>query len=187
MNLLLRVCESRTSHVSIDRFAFCSDFFARISSHVRRWISKRRRRSVFIVELCESYYANNRRQTRDELVVMTREATKDEMSFLNMSLACKRTFLAYDDVTILLFLRLSFSQDWLWIASCDDRNVLRSRVVCARLIDSTWLRWLWNNLDIALCNVNSSMKNIREELTLVCWCLFLRNVNEIARSVLFAK
>jgi hypothetical protein len=25
MNLMLHVCESRTSHVSIDRFAFCSD------------------------------------------------------------------------------------------------------------------------------------------------------------------
>jgi hypothetical protein len=72
LNLLLHVCELKTSHVTIDCFDFCSDLFARISSHVRRWIRKRRKRSIFIIELCESYDASNKRQERDELVVMTR-------------------------------------------------------------------------------------------------------------------
>jgi hypothetical protein len=84
MNLLLRVCESKILHISIDRFAFCSDFSARISFHVRRWIRKRRKRNVIIIELCESYNASNKRRARDELVVMTRETTKNEMSSLNM-------------------------------------------------------------------------------------------------------
>ncbi len=100
MNLLLRVCESSTSHVSIDRFAFCSNLSARISSSVRRWIRKRKRRSVIIIELCESYDASSKRQARDELVVMTRDATENEISLLNMFLTWKRTFLAYDDVTL---------------------------------------------------------------------------------------
>jgi hypothetical protein len=86
MNLLLHVCESKTLHVSIDRFAFCSDLIARICSHVRRWIRKKKKSNVIIIEFCESYNANNKRQTRDELVVMTREATKNEMSSLNMFL-----------------------------------------------------------------------------------------------------
>jgi hypothetical protein len=46
---------------------------------------KKKRRNIFVIEFCESYDASNRRQTRDELVVMTREATEDEMSLLNMS------------------------------------------------------------------------------------------------------
>jgi hypothetical protein len=33
---------------------------------------------------------------------MTREATEDEMSLLNMSFTWKRTFFAYDDVTIVI-------------------------------------------------------------------------------------
>jgi hypothetical protein len=61
MNLMLHVCESKTSHVSIDRFAFCLNLFARISFHVRRWIRKRRKRSIFIIEFCESYDASNKR------------------------------------------------------------------------------------------------------------------------------
>ncbi len=72
MNLLLHVYELRTSHVMIDRFAFCSNLVARIFFHVRRWIRKKEKRNIFIIELYESYDASNKRQTRDELVVMTR-------------------------------------------------------------------------------------------------------------------
>ncbi len=164
MNLLLHVCESRTLHVSIDRFVFCSDLFAQISFHVRKWIRKRKRRNIFIIEFCESYNANNKRQTRDELVIMTRANDRKRNVFLNW----KETFFAYDDVIILFFLRFWFSKDLLWIISCDDKNVLRSRVVCATLIDNVLFKLLWNNLNIALCNVNSSVKNIRKMLTLVC-------------------
>jgi hypothetical protein len=96
MNLLLHVCELKTSHVSIDRFAFCSNLFARISFHVRKWIRKRKKRNIFIIEFCESYDANNKRQTRDNLVVMTRANDKE----WNMFLSWKKTFFAYDDVTI---------------------------------------------------------------------------------------
>jgi hypothetical protein len=81
MNLLLHVCESRTSHVSIDRFAFCSDLFARISFHVRKWIRKKEKRNILIIEFCESYDASNKRQTRDELVVMTRANDKQRNVF----------------------------------------------------------------------------------------------------------
>jgi hypothetical protein len=48
--------------------------------------SKKKKRNVIIIELCESYDASNKRQARDELVVMTRDATEDEMSLLNMFL-----------------------------------------------------------------------------------------------------
>jgi hypothetical protein len=82
MNLMLHVYESRTSHVSIDRFAFCSNLFARISFHVRRWIRKKKKHNIFIIEFSESYDASNKRQTRDELVVMTRaNDNKQEMFF----------------------------------------------------------------------------------------------------------
>jgi hypothetical protein len=145
MNLLLRVCESSTSHVSIDRFAFCSNLSARISSSVRRWIRKRRKRSAIIIELCESYDASNRRQARDELVVMTREATKDEMSSLNMFFIWKRTFLAYDDVTILFSLRLSFSKDWIvnnfiWRHECVASARFLRDVVVQRVVE-TVVKW----------------------------------------------
>jgi hypothetical protein len=79
---MLHVCESRTSHISIDRFAFCSDLFARIFSHVRKWIRKREKRNIFIIELCESYDASNKRQARDELVVMTRANDRERKVFL---------------------------------------------------------------------------------------------------------
>jgi hypothetical protein len=136
MNLLLRVRESKTSHVSIDRSAFCSIFFARIFSHVRKWISKRRRCNIFIIELYESYDASNKRQACDESVVMSYEATKNEMSFLKMFLAWKKTIFAYDDVTIFSLLRFLFSKDWLWITSCDEKNALRSRIACVALCKS---------------------------------------------------
>jgi hypothetical protein len=145
MNLLLRVCESSTSHVSIDRFAFCSDLFARISSSVRRWIRKRKKRNVIIIELCELYDASNKRQARDELVVMTRDATKNEMSLLNMFFTWKKTFLAYDDVTVFLFLRLSFSKDWvvnnfMWRQKCvASARCLRD--VVARRVVETIVKW----------------------------------------------
>jgi hypothetical protein len=163
---MLHVCESRTSHVLIDRFVFCSDLFARISFHVRKWIQKKRKRNIFIIELCESYDASNKRQTRDELVVMTRANDRERKMFFNW----KKTFFAYDDVTILLFLRFSFSKNLLWIISCDDKNVLRSRVVCATLIDNVLFMLLWNDLNIALLTLIFSVKNIREMLTLICWC-----------------
>jgi hypothetical protein len=79
---MLHVYESRTSHVSIDRFVFCSNLFARISFHVRRWIRKRKKRSIFIIELCESYNASNKDEARDELVVMTRANDKERKVFL---------------------------------------------------------------------------------------------------------
>jgi hypothetical protein len=45
-----------------------------------------KKNAIFLfIELCESYDASNKRQTRDELVVMTRKAKEDEMSSLNMS------------------------------------------------------------------------------------------------------
>jgi hypothetical protein len=132
----------RIEHVTrLDQsLRFLLRFFARISSHVREWIRKRKRRNILVIELCESYNASNKRQARDELVVMTSEATENEMSLLNMSFTWKKTFFAYDDVTILLLLRLSFSKDLLWITSCDDKNVLRSRVIYASLIDNALLR-----------------------------------------------
>ncbi len=40
---------------------------------------KKDKRNIIIIELCESYDTNNKRQTRDELVVMTRATTKNEM------------------------------------------------------------------------------------------------------------
>jgi hypothetical protein len=46
--------------------------------------SKKKKRNIFIIEFCESYDASNKRQTRDELVVMTREMKKNEMNSLNM-------------------------------------------------------------------------------------------------------
>jgi hypothetical protein len=39
---------------------------------------EKKKRNVIIIEFCESYDANNKRQTRDKLVVMTREATTNE-------------------------------------------------------------------------------------------------------------
>jgi hypothetical protein len=146
MNLLLHVDKSRTLHVSIDRFAFCSNLFARISFHVRKWIRKRKKRNIFIIELCESYDASNKRQTRDELVVMTRANDKERDVFFNW----KKTFFAYDNVTIFSFLRFSFSKDFLWITSCDDKNVLRSRIARATLINNVLFKLLWNDLNIAL-------------------------------------
>jgi hypothetical protein len=145
MNLLLRVCESSTSHVSIDRFAFCSDLSARISSFVRRWIRKKERRSVIIIELCESYDASSKQQTRDKLVVMTRDATKNEMSLLNMFFTWKRTFLAYDDVKILFSLRLSFSKNWvvnnfMWRQKCVASAFCLRDVVVQRVVE-TIVKW----------------------------------------------
>jgi hypothetical protein len=92
--------------------------------------------------------------------------TKNEKCFFNW----KKTFFAYDDVTILFFLRFSFSKDLLWIISCDDKNVLRSRIVCATLIDNVLFMLLWNDLNVALLMLIFSVKNIREMLTLICWC-----------------
>ncbi len=40
---------------------------------------KKNKRNIIIIELCESYDANNKRQARDELVVMMRATTKNEM------------------------------------------------------------------------------------------------------------
>ncbi len=145
MNLLLRVCESSTSHVSIDRFAFCSNLSARISSSVRRWIRKRKRRSVIIIEFCESYDANSRRQARDELVVMTRDATENEMSLLNMFFIWNKTFLAYDDVTIFSSLRLSFLKDWIvnnfmWRQKCVAFARCLRDVVVQRVVE-TIVKW----------------------------------------------
>jgi hypothetical protein len=145
MNLLLRVCESSTSHVSIDRFAFCSNLSARISSSVRRWIRKKERRSVIIIELCESYNASSKREARDELVVMTRDATEDEMSLLNMFFTWKKTFLAYDDVTVLFSLRFSFSKDWvvnnfIWRQKCVASARCLRDVVVQRVVE-TVVKW----------------------------------------------
>jgi hypothetical protein len=92
--------------------------------------------------------------------------TKNEMCFFNW----KKTFFAYDDVTIFSLLRLSFSKDLLWIISCDDKNVLRSRIVCTTLIDSVLFMLLWNDLNITLLTLISFVKNIREMLTLIYWC-----------------
>ncbi len=78
------VCESRTSHVSINRFAFCSDLLLEFFFMYEDEFEKKNAIFLFI-ELCESYDASNKRQTRDELVVMTRKAKEDEMSSLNMS------------------------------------------------------------------------------------------------------
>jgi hypothetical protein len=41
----------------------------------------REKRSIFIIELCESYDANSKRQARDELVVMTRANDKEREVF----------------------------------------------------------------------------------------------------------
>ncbi len=81
MNLLLHIYELRTSHVSIDRFVFCSNFFVRISFHVRKWIRKKKKRNIFIIEFCESYDTSNKRQARDELIVMTRANDKERDVF----------------------------------------------------------------------------------------------------------
>jgi hypothetical protein len=40
--------------------------------------SKEKKRNVIIIEFYELYDASNKRQTRDELVVMTRETTTNE-------------------------------------------------------------------------------------------------------------
>jgi hypothetical protein len=92
--------------------------------------------------------------------------TENEKCFCNW----KKTFFAYDDVTIFSLLRFSFSKDFLWIISCDDKNVSRSRIVCATLIDNVLFMLLWNDLNIALLTLIFFVKNIREMLTLVCWC-----------------
>jgi hypothetical protein len=42
----------------------------------------REKRNIFIIELCESYDASNRRQARDELVVMTRANDREREVFL---------------------------------------------------------------------------------------------------------
>jgi hypothetical protein len=42
---------------------------------------KKKRRNILIIEFCESYDANNKRQTRDELVVMTRVRRKKRNEF----------------------------------------------------------------------------------------------------------
>jgi hypothetical protein len=44
--------------------------------------SKEKKRNIFIIEFCESYDANNKRQTRDEFVVMTRTNDRKRNVFL---------------------------------------------------------------------------------------------------------
>jgi hypothetical protein len=51
MNLILQACESKTSHVSIDRFVFCSDLICwNLSSHVfcTKMKSKREKEAVLL-------------------------------------------------------------------------------------------------------------------------------------------
>jgi hypothetical protein len=107
--------------------------------------------------------------------------TKNEMCFFNW----KRTFLAYNDVTVLFLLRLSFSKDLLWIISCDDKNVLRSWVVCATLIDSV-LFVKWSKYCVANANFFCEEYSWNVNISLLMF-LFLKNVNENAKSVSFAR
>jgi hypothetical protein len=51
-------------------------------------------------------------------------------------------------------------------------NVLRLRVACATLLCSVLFELLWNDLNIAMCNVNAFVKNIREEFTLIVDFIF---------------
>jgi hypothetical protein len=46
-------------------------------------------------------------------------------------------------------------------------NVLRLRVACTTLLYCVLFELLWNDLNIAICNVNAFVKNIRKELTLI--------------------
>jgi hypothetical protein len=95
MNLLLHVCESKRLHVTINRFAFCSDLFARISSHVRRWIRKKKN-AIFLSSNSVNHtmrITNVKNVTN--LSSWRARTTKNEMCFFSW----KKTFLAYDDVT----------------------------------------------------------------------------------------
>jgi hypothetical protein len=81
---------------------------------------------------------------------MTRDATENEMSFLDMSLVCKRTFLAYDDVTNTL---LSSSLDLRWRRSWENwlREMfeIRWKIDCARCLkwdEILTARDIWNEM-----------------------------------------
>jgi hypothetical protein len=163
---MLHVCESRTSHVSIDRFAFCSDLLLEFLFMYEDEFE--REKNAVLLSLSSVSHTMRITDVKRVTNLSSRRArtTKNEKCFFNW----KRTFLAYDDVTIFSFLRLSFSKDLLWITSYDDKNVSRSRVVCATLIDSVLFMLMWNDLNIALLTLISFVKNIREMLTLVCWC-----------------
>jgi hypothetical protein len=163
---MLHVCESRTSH-----FRSIASLFVQISllEFLLMYEDEfeREKNAIFLSSSSVNHtmrIADVKRVTN--LSSWRARTTENEKCFFSW----KRTFLAYDDVTVLLFLRLSFSKDLLWITSCDDKNVLRSRIVCATLIDSVLFMLLWNDLNIALLTLVSSVKNIREMLTLVCWC-----------------
>ncbi len=43
---------------------------------------EKKKRNIFIIEFCESYDASNKRQTRDELIVMTRANDRKRKVFL---------------------------------------------------------------------------------------------------------
>jgi hypothetical protein len=163
---MLHVCESRTSHsrsiASLSAQISLLEFLLMYEDEFER-----EKNAVFL----SSSSVNHTMRVTDvkrvtNLSSWRARTTENEKCFFSW----KRTFLAYDDVTVLLLLRLSFSKDLLWIISCDDKNVLRSRVVCTTLIDNVLFMLLWNDLNIALLTLISSVKIIREMLTLVCWC-----------------
>jgi hypothetical protein len=45
---------------------------------------------------------------------------------------------------------------------------MRSRIICATLIDNVLFMLLWNDLNITSLTLISFVKNIREMLTLIC-------------------
>ncbi len=82
MNLMLHVCESRTSHFrSIASLSVQISLLEFLLMYENEFES-REKRNIFIIELCESYDASNRRQARDELVVMTRANDREREVFL---------------------------------------------------------------------------------------------------------
>ncbi len=120
--------------------SLCSNFF-----FCTKMNSKERKTQCYYHRILWIIRCEHKRQARDELVVMTRDATEDEMSLLNMFFTWKRTFLAYDDITVLSSLRFSFSKDWvvnnfMWRQKCVASARCLRDVVVQRVVE-TVVKW----------------------------------------------